>query len=55
MVVALPSPRSVASAFDVSLPVVVNDNMTCLFYVELILFAYCKNVRLEPFLEKRPV
>ena len=44
MVVALPSPRSVASAFDVSLPVVVSGGMTFLFYVEPILFAYCKNL-----------
>ena len=44
VVVALPRPRSVASTFDVSLPVVVNDGMTCLFYVEPILCAYCKNV-----------
>ena len=29
---------------DVSLPVVVNGGMTSLFYVEPILFAYCKNV-----------
>ena len=41
---ALPSPRSVASAFDVLLPVVVSGGMTFLFYVEPILFAYCKNV-----------
>ena len=40
----LPSPQSVASVFDVSLPVVVSDGMTFLFYVEPILFAYCKNV-----------
>ena len=40
---ALPSPRSVASAFDVSLPVVLSGGMTFLFYVETILFAYCKN------------
>ena len=39
-----PSPRSVASAFDVLLPVVVSGGMTFLFYVEPILFAYCKNV-----------
>ena len=44
VVVALPSPRSVASAFDVLLPVVVSGGMTFLFYVEPILFAYCKNV-----------
>ena len=44
MVVALPSSRSVASAFDVSLPVVVSGGMTFLFYVEPILFAYCKYV-----------
>ena len=43
-VAALLSPRSVASAFDVSLPVVVSDGMTFLFYVEPIWFAYCKNV-----------
>ena len=30
--------------FDVSLPVVVNDHMTCVFYVVPILFVYCKNV-----------
>ena len=32
------------SAFDVLLPVVVSGGMTFLFYVEPILFAYCKNV-----------
>ena len=30
--------------FDVLLPVVVSGGMTFLFYVEPILFAYCKNV-----------
>ena len=40
----LPSLQSVASVFDVSLPEVVRDGMTFLFYVEPILFAYCKNV-----------
>ena len=44
MVVALPSPQSVASVFDVSLPVVVNEDMTFLFYVAPILFVYCNHV-----------